>query len=116
MHILVTGGTGTLGRAVVPVLIGAGHEVRVMTHRPAAAAPVGGGAIAAADLSTGHGLAEAVRGVDAVVHLASAPYQGRRTVEVDVEGTRRLLAAARASGVRHLLDVSIVGVDRVPWG
>lgn len=54
--------------------------------------------------------------VDVVVHLASAPYQGRYTAEVDVEGTRRLLSAARAAGVRHLLYVSIVGVDRVPWG
>lgn len=113
MRILVTGGTGTLGRAVVPSLVAAGHPVRVMTRRrggPGAADEV------EADLATGVGLVAAVSGVEAIVHPASAPYRGRYTAEVDVEGTGRLLAAAREAGVSHLLYVSIVGIDRVPWG
>jgi uncharacterized protein YbjT (DUF2867 family) len=49
--------------------------------------------------------------VQTIVHLASAP---GRTRETDVEGTRRLLAAAKTASVRHVLFVSINGADRVP--
>jgi uncharacterized protein YbjT (DUF2867 family) len=71
---------------------------------------------ARADLATGEGLAEAVAGVDAVVHLASATKQYRKAGEVDVAGTRRLATAAERAGVRHLVYVSIVGIDRIPFG
>jgi uncharacterized protein YbjT (DUF2867 family) len=108
MRVLVTGGTGTLGTALVPQLIAAGHDTTVMSRRPAAGRAV-------ADLLTGDGLAAAVRGMDAVVHLASSPYR-KTMAEVEVGGARRLLAAASDAGVGHLIYVSIVGVDRVPWG
>ncbi|MGK5679936.1 SDR family oxidoreductase [Actinoplanes sp. URMC 104] len=102
--VLVTGAGGLLGTATVPRLTANGYGVRPMSRsaRPG---------WVTADLRTGKGLADAVRGADAVVHLASSPRGARRT---DVAGTRRLLAAARAAGVKHLLFVSIVGVDRVP--
>lgn len=64
------------------------------------------------DLATGEGLPRAVEGVDTIVHLASSP--SRRTQEVDVRGTGRLIDAARAAGVQHLLYASIVGIHRVP--
>jgi uncharacterized protein YbjT (DUF2867 family) len=120
MRILVTGGTGTLGRELVPRLQAADHAVRVMTRRPAVGRGAAAGREDAAglvhgDLATGYGLTEAVTGVDVVVHLASLPNRGRATRRVDVEGTRRLVAAARGAGVRHLVYVSIVGVDRIPW-
>ncbi|MDA0568042.1 NAD(P)H-binding protein [Streptomonospora sp. S1-112] len=148
-RVLVTGATGRLGAAVLPVLAGAGLEVRAASRRPhpggadagpAGAARPGGGAAAVegrpaaaaeerlpaaqgrgpewvvADLATGAGLAAAVAGADTVVHLASAPYQGRYTERVDVDGTRLLLEAARGAGVGHVLHLSIIGVDRVPWG
>jgi uncharacterized protein YbjT (DUF2867 family) len=70
---------------------------------------------ARADLATGEGLAAAVDGIEVVAHLASSPYRGRYTDQVDVEGTGRLVSAARGAGVRHLLYTSIVGVDRIPW-
>lgn len=97
MRILVTGGTGTLGRAVVPAL--AGEDVRIMSRR----------GHVVADLSTGAGVADAVVGVDVVVHLATGYRRGR-----DVPAAERLVDAARDAGVRHLVFVSIVGVDRVP--
>jgi uncharacterized protein YbjT (DUF2867 family) len=55
---------------------------------------------------------EAVAGVDAILHLASDP---RRSREVDVEGTRHLVEAARASDVGHFVYISIVGIDRIPY-
>ena len=67
---------------------------------------------AVGDLTTGAGLADAIADVETVVHLAS---DSRNARDVDVEGTRRLSEAARAAGVQHLLFVSIVGVDRIPF-
>jgi uncharacterized protein YbjT (DUF2867 family) len=64
------------------------------------------------DLRTGAGLDEALRGVDAVVHLAS---DVRHTREVDVDGTARLSAAAATAGCGHLVLVSIVGCDTIPF-
>ena len=93
--ILVTGGTGTLGRPAVARL--RTHDVRVLSRRPGPDHVVG-------DLTTGEGLA--LDGFDIVVHLATS--QGRR----DIDQTRNLLAAA--SGVRHLIVMSIAGIDRIP--
>lgn len=100
--ILVTGGTGTLGRAVVAELTAAGLPVRVLSRRPGPDRVV-------SDLVTGTALSGALSGVDTIVHLATT-LRGRR----DVTATRNLVAAA--TGVRHLVFVSIVGVDRIPLG
>ncbi|MEU3195413.1 SDR family oxidoreductase [Streptomyces sp. NPDC006996] len=100
--ILVTGGTGTLGRHLTERLRAAGHEVRVLSRH---AQPY------AVDLREGgSGLDAAVTGVDTVVHCATSPRGG------DEKAARNLVAAARRAGVGHLVYISIVGVDRVPYG
>lgn len=111
MRILVTGATGTLGRAVVPALVRRGHQVRAMSHREREGGDV---AWVRADLSSGADVGRAARDCDAIVHLAA---QGRRGAErVDVAGTLTLVSAAREARVSHLLYVSLVGADRVPTG
>jgi uncharacterized protein YbjT (DUF2867 family) len=97
--ILVTGGTGTLGRPTVARLRSDDHQVRVLSRRPGPDRVVG-------DLTTGEGLAAAFDGADVVVHLATS--QGRR----DIEQTRNLLEAAK--GVQHLVVMSIAGIERIP--
>lgn len=109
MHVLVTGGSGLLGSQLTKALTRAGHRVRLLSRHTAGSNPLF--TAVPGDLATGAGLAEAVQGIDAVVHAASDP---RHPVAVDVEGTRRLLAAAQAASVAHLVYVSIVGVDRIP--
>ncbi|MFI9567301.1 SDR family oxidoreductase [Streptomyces rishiriensis] len=100
--ILVTGGTGTLGRLVTERLRADGHEVRVLSRRTPPYA---------VDLREGGALLDsAVAGVDTVVHCASSPRGG------DERAAGHLIAAARRAGVRHLVYISIVGVDRVPYG
>ncbi|MFJ5234318.1 SDR family oxidoreductase [Kitasatospora sp. NPDC088391] len=105
--ILVTGGTGTLGRAVVRRLLSRGCQVRVLSRR---AHTPGEHGWAVGDLVTGRGLDAALAGARTVVHCATT--NGKR----DVDATRRLVEAARAAGTEHLLYVSIVGVDEVPLG
>ncbi|AVH94038.1 MULTISPECIES: SDR family oxidoreductase [Streptomyces] len=99
--ILVTGGTGTLGRLVAERLRGDGAEVRVLSRH---AQPY------AVDLREGTGLDAAVEGVDTVVHCATTLRGG------DDRAARHLVGASRRAGVRHLVYISIVGVDRVPLG
>ncbi|WDF36653.1 SDR family oxidoreductase [Streptomyces sp. T12] len=100
--ILVTGGTGTLGRLVTERLRADGHEVRVLSRH---AQPY------AVDLRKGGpGLDAAVEGVDTIVHCATSPGGG------DQEAAAHLIAAAGKAGVGHLVYISIVGIDRVPLG
>jgi len=87
--------------------------VRVMSRRPPPGQP--GVEWATADLASGTGVREATTGVDVVLHLASLPYRGRRTDAVDIEGTRTLTEAAARAGVGHVIYVSIVGADAIPW-
>ncbi|MFY1573727.1 SDR family oxidoreductase [Verrucosispora sp. WMMD703] len=110
MRVLVTGAGGRLGREALPRLVDAGFEVRATSRRPRTGSGV---RWVVADLTTGEGIAAAVTDVDAVLHLASSPT--RQTHQIDVLGTRRLVDAAAGAGVQHLVYVSIVGVDRVPY-
>ncbi|MGW2648959.1 SDR family oxidoreductase [Streptomyces sp. NPDC001393] len=98
--ILVTGGTGTLGRYVTQRLRTEGHEVRVLSRHTqpyAVDLRVGGSALDAA-----------LAGVDTVVHCATTQRGGDET------SADHLIAAARWAGVGHLVYISIVGIDRVP--
>lgn len=104
--ILVTGGTGTLGRVVTEKLLAKGIEARVLSRRPAPAGTpypwhVG-------DLRTGAGIDGSVAGAGTIVHCASTLRGG------DVAATRTLIGAARRAGSPHLVYISIVGIDRVP--
>ncbi|TJZ44152.1 NAD-dependent epimerase/dehydratase family protein [Streptomyces piniterrae] len=106
--ILVTGGTGTLGRPLVDRLLGEGHDVRSLSRRPHTGTEHPRLRAYAVDLRDGTGLDAAVAGVDAIVHCASTPTGG------DTEAAGRLIAAAKAADVPHLVYISIVGVDRIP--
>lgn len=109
--VLVTGGTGTLGRALVHTLLDAHRPVRVLSRRDRSPAVPAAVEWAVGDLLTGDGLVEAVAGTSAVVHCASDP----RKPDDDLDAAVQLLLAARAAEVPHLVYVSIVGVDRVPF-
>ena len=103
--ILVTGGTGTLGRHVVPRLRAAGSAVRVLSRNAHEAAD--GVEYVAGDLLKNDGIQAAVDGAEIIVHCAG----GRKG---DDEAARNLVAAASRAGVRHLVYISVVGADRVP--
>jgi uncharacterized protein YbjT (DUF2867 family) len=103
--ILVTGGTGTLGRQVVPRLRDAGRDVRVLSrHRHE---PGEGIEYMTGDLLTGEGIGPAVAGAGVIVHCAG----GRKG---DDQATRNLVRAASRAGAPHLVYISVIGADRVP--
>jgi uncharacterized protein YbjT (DUF2867 family) len=103
--VVVTGGTGRLGRRVVDRLRTEGLEPRVMS-RSARPGTIKG------DLLTGEGIEAAVRGADAIIHAAQSPTRKSRWTAV--EGTERLLQIAARAGVSHFVYISIVGLERVP--
>jgi uncharacterized protein YbjT (DUF2867 family) len=102
--VLVTGGSGTLGSHVVSSLRRRAHDVRVLSRRPGAGTHRG-------DLTTGEGVADAADGAELVLHAAS---DTRRRGRSDLEQTRQLLRAA--GDAQHLLYVSMVGIDAIPFG
>ena len=104
-HILVTGGTGTLGSYVVPQLRDAGCDVRVLSRHSRAAAE--GIEYVASDLTTGEGIEPAVEGIEVIVHLAG----GQKGDDVK---TQNLVRAAARVGTPHLVYISVVGADRIP--
>jgi uncharacterized protein YbjT (DUF2867 family) len=105
--LLVTGGTGTLGRAVVPLLRKAGRGVRVLSRN---AHESGDGVeYVIGDVLRDEGLGPALDGIGTVLHLAGGP-------KGDDVATRNVVRAAARSGVRHLVLISVIGADRIPLG
>lgn len=110
MRVLVTGGTGALGRDVVSALRDAGHTARILSRKPGS-----GDDWVQGDLATGAGLDKAVEGMEGVIHAGSATVQPWKYHQTDVVGTRLLLEASRGAGVGHVVYVSIVGMEGVKY-
>ena len=111
--VLVTGGAGRLGSRVVKELTATGYRVRIMSRKRQPPNILSTTEWAQADLETGQGIADAVTGIDVVVHAASSPF--KHTRRIDVDGTRLLLEQALAAGVTHVIYISIVGIDRIQY-
>jgi uncharacterized protein YbjT (DUF2867 family) len=110
MNVLVTGGTGALGREVVIDLRSSGHGARVFSRKSGT-----GKDWVQGNLASGAGLDRAVADVDAIIHAGSAARQPWLEAAVDVKGTRRLLEAAKRAHVKHFVYISIVGMEGVAY-
>src|SRR5688572_4950899 len=115
--VAVVGATGFVGRHVVAAAVGGGHRVvaisRTGRRHPAWPAEV---ETRSADVETGRGLEAALEGTDAIVHLVAIPREtgGRSFAEVNVRGTRRVVEAAAAAGIRRFVHLSVLGVADDP--
>jgi uncharacterized protein YbjT (DUF2867 family) len=103
--ILVTGGTGTLGRLVVRRLRDAGSNVRVLSRRSHKSRD--GIEFVTGDLATGEGIEAALDGIETIVHCAG-------NTKGDEDKARILVRAASPGGAPHLVYISVVGAERVP--
>ncbi|HSU12763.1 DUF1990 family protein [Longimicrobium sp.] len=117
MKVLVTGGTGLVGKAAVDRLLEAGHTVRLLSRHadddarqwPRGVEPHSG------DVGTEAAVAGAAEGCDAVLHVAGIVAERPPDVTfqtVNVEGTRRLAREAKRAGVRRFVYVSSLGAER----
>jgi nucleoside-diphosphate-sugar epimerase len=118
MRVFVAGASGAVGRPLLPRLLAAGHEVTGMTRRSDRAERIrGSGAEAVVcDVFEAQALEEAVAAArpDVIVHLLTALPERFRprsdlspTNRIRVEGTRNLIAAARAAGARRVVAESV---------
>ncbi len=105
--ILVTGGTGTLGKLVVPLLLDTDRDVRVLSRHSRESSD--GVEYVTGDLLKGEGIESAVDGVETILHLAG-------DAKHDAEATRNLVRVASRAEVRHLVYISVTGADQVPLG
>ena len=108
LYVLVTGGTGRLGRQIVSRDGAASITWRILSRRDHVNEPI---EYSRGDLLTGQGLSSALAGMHTVLHLASNP----RSPREDLTGTQKLVAAATKAEIKHLVYVSIIGVDRIPY-
>jgi len=117
MHVLVTGGTGVVGKAAVDRLLGRGHTVRLFSRNaaedhlqwPSGVEPYAG------SVGNSDEVRDAALGCDAILHVAGIVDESppEATFEnINVEGTLRMIEEATRSGVDRFVYVSSLGADR----
>jgi NADH dehydrogenase len=116
MKVLVTGGTGVVGKAAVDHLLKAGHTVRLLSRGAADDVRQWASGVEphAGSVSSDEAVAGAAEGCDAVLHVAGIVAESPPEVTfqaVNVDGTRRLAREARRAGVRRFVYVSSLGAD-----
>lgn len=103
MKILVIGGSGLIGKKLIPLLRSKGHEA-------VSASPSSG-----VNTLTGEGLASALQGTDVVVDVSNSPsFADDPVMHFFTTSTTNLLAAEAKAGVKHHVALSVVGADRLP--
>lgn len=115
--ILVTGGTGFIGRVLLRHLAELGYPVRTLI-RPSPRSPnLPRGVpvdVTVSSLNDPRGLRAAMVGIDTVFHLASSEWRTARAnlMQTEVEGARAVVEAASDAGVKRICYVSYLGADR----
>jgi uncharacterized protein YbjT (DUF2867 family) len=110
VRILVSGGTGSLGSAVVSVLKDTENRVRVLSRKSAASNTDSSVEWVQGDIATGVGLTEALAEVDIVVNCTG---NAQDVYETDVLGVKRLAEMSKAGGIKHFFHISIVGIEHI---
>jgi dihydroflavonol-4-reductase len=116
VRVLVTGATGFLGSHIVEQLLSAGHEVRALVRSDQRI----NAEIVRGDVTNAASLAPAMAGCEAVIHSAAVVTfkvrEAARQRDVNVQGTRNVVEAARTAGVKRLVFTSSVAAIGMPNG
>lgn len=118
MRVLVTGGTGLVGKATIERLVAHGWDVRVIGIEPEFAAA--GVEYAQCDILDFAAVREQARGCQSIIHLAAIPNPrqspGHQVFEVNVAGTFNVFEAAAAEGIRRVVQASSINAIGCAWG
>jgi nucleoside-diphosphate-sugar epimerase len=111
--VLITGGTGFLGRRLVERLLGQGRDVTVLARRPADDLVARGARFICADLADADAIRAACAGIETVFHTAAkvgvwGSY--KKYFQANVLGTRALLDGCRKHGVKNFIHTSTPSV------
>jgi uncharacterized protein YbjT (DUF2867 family) len=102
MKIVVIGGSGLIGKKLVPHLRAKGHEVIAASRSTGV------------NTMTGEGLSDAMSGAQVVVDVANSPsFEDKPVMEFFETTGQNLIIAEKAAGVRHHVALSVVGTDRL---
>ncbi len=111
LDVLITGGTGYMGRALIPFLLSRRHRVRVLTRAASAGRVPAGTTPLIGDVLDGESIAGALKPGDTLVHLVGTPHpnpsKAKQFQEVDLVSIRAAVAAAKKVGVAHFVYVSV---------
>jgi NAD(P)-dependent dehydrogenase (short-subunit alcohol dehydrogenase family) len=117
-RILVTGGVGNVGNAAVARLVEAGYTVKVISLVPNAELP--GAESSVCNILDYAGLRAAVRGCDAIVHLAAIPTPNlapsQQVFQTNVQGTFNVFRAAEEEGIRRVVQASSINAMGMYYG
>ncbi|WP_232702886.1 complex I NDUFA9 subunit family protein [Halobacterium wangiae] len=117
MDVLVTGGTGFIGRHLCRELDERGHDVTALSRHPDGTGLPESVGTAVGDVTAYDAVAEAMEGHDAVVNLVALsplfkPKQGdERHLDVHLGGTRNVVQAAEETGAEYVFQMSALGAD-----
>ncbi|MHB1606213.1 MAG: complex I NDUFA9 subunit family protein [Leptospirales bacterium] len=115
MNAVLTGGTGFIGKAILEQWSGEGDDgwIRCVSRKPPVRALPQGATWFRGTVSEPGSLARSFEGADVLVHLAGilAETENQTYENVHVEGTRNVLLAARAAGIRRILYLSAIGAS-----
>jgi dihydroflavonol-4-reductase len=115
---LLTGATGLLGNAIARLLVSNGRAVRALVRNPAKAATIVPREceLVPGDVTDAASVLKAAQGCDVIYHASGLPEQWladpREFDRVNVDGTRNLVAAARATGAKRFVYASTIDVFR----
>src|SRR5262249_4525500 len=113
MRVFLTGGTGFVGKNMIPRLLSEGHGVRALLRaRPGQGSFTEGDVqYVPGDVVSGNGLDAAMQGCDAVIHLVGIIVEkaGNTFESVHHVGTHKVVGAAKSSGVKRFIHMSALG-------
>jgi len=111
VNVFITGGSGFIGRGLIPALAGRGHRVAALVRTGSEGRLPAGCRVVVGDPLRGETYAAAAAGADCFVHLVGVskprPGKEREFVEIDLKSVQAAVAVARQGKARHFLYLSV---------